>query len=313
MTVLDIQALTALAPPAPPLALPRLHNPDKDEIVRALASAGCAVVEASFCQREFAHIYDGLDHWFDAAPFCEEKFFGLRTKRFSGVFAKAPQTAALALHKPVLAAVEQVLLGGERQFGECVQLNLTQAIEIWPGEHAQLLHRDDNLFPAAKNHELMVNVAWALDPFTADNGATRLLPGSHLWPRQEIEEYADAGVDAVAPAGSAIVWLGSLLHGGGANRSVLPRRALILSYSLAWLAQAEKLLLTIPPDVVRNLPERLQKLIGYQVHRPNLGWIEGRDPIEWLQGETKPLAPARDNLTSAQADLMNAYLKAAGR
>lgn len=75
-----------------------------------------------------------------------------------------------------------------------------------------------------------------------------------------------------------------------------------MSYSVGWLAPAEKLLLSIPPDIARALPERLQQLIGYQIHRPNLGWVEGRDPIEWLRGETGDMAAARDNLTPQQTN-----------
>ena len=79
------------------------------------------------------------------------------------------------------------------------------------------------------------------------------------------------------------------------------RRGLVMSYSVGWLAPAEKLLLSIPPETARALPQRLQQLIGYQIHRPNLGWVEGRDPIEWLRGEMGDLAPAGDNLTPPQA------------
>jgi hypothetical protein len=84
-----------------------------------------------------------------------------------------------------------------------------------------------------------------------------------------------------------------------------------MSYSLAWLAPAEKFLLSIPPEVARELPRKLQRLIGYQVHRPNLGWVEGRDPIEWLDGSIHDLAAARDNLTPTQAQMLEAYLESA--
>jgi hypothetical protein len=66
---------------------------------------------------------------------------------------------------------------------------------------------------------------------------------------------------------------------------------------VAWLAPTEKLLLSIPQDIARTFPPQLQKLIGYQVHRPNLGWIECRDPIEWLNGAFRDIAPPSDNLS----------------
>lgn len=289
----------------PVLELPRLRAPDASAIADALDHAGCAIVEDAIDKQAFARVADALQPWFDAARCGEGHFFGRKTKRFSAIFAKAPETSALALAPNILSAVEQALLGpAQAARGDCIQLNLTQAIEIAPGEHAQLLHRDDNLFPFEKRFELMVNVMWAIDPFTAENGATRMAPGSHLW-RREDDDLSEYGVQsAEAGAGSAIMWVGSLLHGGGANLSQLPRRGLVISYSLAWLAPAEKLLLSIPRATAEKLPERLQRLIGYQVHRPNLGWVEGRDPIEWLHGETRALASARDNLTPIQEQML---------
>jgi ectoine hydroxylase-related dioxygenase (phytanoyl-CoA dioxygenase family) len=299
----------------PSCQLPRLAaSANADDIQLALETAGCAIVESALPADLLQRIGEELDPWFKRALAGEGRFFGLRTRRFSGLFAKAPSAPALALHSAILPAIEHLLLGPEEaRDGRCIQLNLTQAIEIDSGEPAQLLHRDDGLFPVPKSFELMANVMWTLDPFTLENGATRLAPGSHLWPREEIEQYEDGVESAVAPAGSAIIWLGSLLHGGGRNQSGKPRRGVVVSYSLAWLAQAEKLLLSTPPGVARQLPEKLQRLIGYQVHRPNLGWIEGRDPREWLMGEFKDLAPAQDNLSPLQEEMMRQYLTAVGR
>lgn len=295
-------------------AIPRLASATSNQIEIALADAGCAIIEAAIDTADLALINGELKPWFERAARGEGLFFGRQTKRFSGIFAKAPATAMLALHDEILPAIENTLLGSQSSpRGDCIQLSQTQAIEIEPGQKHQILHRDDSVFPFPKPFELIVNVMWALDAFTAENGATRLAPGSHLWVREDIEQYEDAVVDAIAPPGSAIIWLGSLLHGGGANQSPLPRRGLVMSYSLGWLAPAEKLLLSIPPEIAHDLPPRLQRLIGYQTHRPNLGWVEGRDPLEWLNGATGDLAPARDNLTPIQTEMLNAYLAAAGR
>jgi hypothetical protein len=113
---------------------------------------------------------------------------------------------------------------------------------------------------------------WPLGAFTRENGATEIVPFSHRWERSRRPASAE-GVPALASPGSVIPRLGSTLHGGGANRTKSERRGLVFSYSLAWLAQAEKLLLSTPPNVARLLPERAQRLVGYQVHRPNLGWV----------------------------------------
>jgi ectoine hydroxylase-related dioxygenase (phytanoyl-CoA dioxygenase family) len=98
-----------------------------------------------------------------------------------------------------------------------------------------------------------------------------------------------------------------MMHGGGANRTEKLRRGIILSYNLAWLAQGEKLLLSVPPTCARTLPERAQRLIGYQTHRPSLGWIEGRDPIEWLHGRFTAVAPAGDHLRCEHSQIVDDY------
>lgn len=267
-------------------------------LVAALDEAGAAIVTDALDGRALADQTHALAQWFAAAPCGQGPFFGRRTQRFSGLFHKAPATAALAVDPLFLAMAEHVLGAGTRRCDR-IQLNLTQAIGIGPGEPAQTPHRDDDFFPIPNADELMVNVLWTLDLFTAANGATRIAPGSHRWPRKR-QAQPDEWTIAEAPAGAAVVWLGATLHGGGGNETDRVRRGVVMSYSAGWLAPAEKLLLSIPPETARALPLRLQQLIGYQIHRPNLGWVEGRDPLEWLHGEVGALAAAGDNLTPRQ-------------
>ncbi|MDR3512120.1 MAG: phytanoyl-CoA dioxygenase family protein, partial [Caulobacteraceae bacterium] len=232
-------------------------------------------------------------------------FFGRRTRRFGSLLAKAPASAELALEPLALGPIETLL----KADGACdeIELNLTQAIAIDPGEAAQVLHRDETLWPVRLAYERMANVMWTLDDFTIENGATRLIPGSHRWDRARAPAPGEA-VAASAPAGSAVIWLGGVLHAGGANRSNAVRHGLVISYRLGWLAPAERLQLVTPRATVAALPERLQRLLGYQLHRPNLGWIEGQDPIRWLRGEVADLAPTADNFPPEMAGLFEALL-----
>lgn len=287
-------------------ALPRLARADGADAVRAaLDVAGACVVEDALGLTTRLSLEADLAPWFDAAPCGDGPFFGTRTRRFSALFAKAASTVALAIDDLVLPVAESAL-GAGTPACDRIQLNLTQAIGIGPDEPAQHIHRDDDFFPFAHpGAELMINALWTLDPFTAANGATRIAPGSHHWDRKRRATEDDL-VAAEAPAGAAILWLGGALHGGGANTTRALRRGVVMSYSVGWLAPAEKLLLSIPPDIARSLPQRLQQLIGYQIHRPNLGWIEGRDPIEWLRGEFDGLASAGDNLTPLQTKRLRA-------
>ncbi len=269
-----------------------------------LRAEGVLVIENVLSGAELNLLRSQLQPWFDAAHQGAGPFFGRATRRFSGLFAKAPATSDLALHPLALWLMESVLKGdASRPAADCIELNLTQAIGIEPGEPAQFLHRDDDLWPFAHDFELMANAMWALDDFTIENGATRLVPGSHTWARDRAPCPGEAA-PATARAGSLILWLGGVLHGGGANASTAIRRGVVMSYRLGWLAGGEKLLLSTPPDVARRLPEKLQRLLGYQLHRPNLGWVEGQDPLRWLKGEISALAPVEDNLALEHETLL---------
>lgn len=290
---------------AQPASLPRIDAATPSaEAVDLLVEHGALIVEGAAADH-LSVVTRELAPWFDRACKGAGPFFGQETKRFSGVFAKAASTALLAGDDYILSIVESVLKGPDPAAPRCevIQLNLTQAIGICPGQEPQVLHRDEVMFPFAHDFEVMVNVMWTLDPWREDNGATRIAPRSGAWPRTRLAEPHEV-VAATAPAGSAIVWLGSTIHGGGANRSAAIRRGLAFSYTLGWLGQSERLLLSTPPYVAKRLPERVQRLIGYQLHRPNLGWIEERDPIEWLYGRVGDLAPAEDNLTPLQDALV---------
>jgi hypothetical protein len=308
-------ALVKEASSAEPVWAPRVAaSAGTAEVLTLLEAHGVLVIEDVLSPEALSKVRAGLQPWFERALCGRGPFFGRATQRFSGVFAKAPETVDLAIHPLVLEAMERVLRGRDAAQPRCdrIELNLTQAIGIRPGEAAQALHRDEALWPFAHDYEVMANALWTLDDFTARNGATCVVPGSHRWDRER-QPLPHEIVAATAPAGSVILWLGGLLHGGGANRSDRVRRGLVMSYRLGWLAGAEKLLLSVPPEVARGLPERLQQLIGYQLHRPNLGWVEGRDPLDWLHGRLGDLASADDNLTPGQEAWLREALHTLGR
>lgn len=300
-------SLTTNRQESQPLGIPRV-GPDEalTSALAVLAEHGVMIIERAVSAETIGRIDRELEPWFRAAHCGTGPFLGRNTLRFAGLFAKSPSVADLAIHPLALEIVERALKGADPDRPRCdsIELNLTQGVGIRPGEAPQVLHRDDQTWPVSEDMETMINVMWPLDDFTEENGATAMVPGSHRWPRDRWAKPVET-VTATAPKGSAIIWLGSLLHGGGANRSARTRRGLVISYRLGWLASSERLLLSTPPDVVRTLPERLQRLIGYQLHRPNLGWVEGRDPLLWLNGEVGALAPVDDNLTPDQKRMVD--------
>ena len=147
-----------------------------------------------------------------------------------------------------------------------------------------MLHHDDDFYPIRiPNVEFQISAMWALDDFTLENGATQVVPGSHLergaayTAGDDIDETQV--VQAVMPKGSVLFYLGSTVHGGGANISAAPRKGLITTYSLGWLRQEENHYLTIPRAVADSYPERVRRLMGYQAHGKYLGVYPG-DPDE---------------------------------
>ena len=157
------------------------------------------------------------------------------------------------------------------------------AIEIHPGETAQRLHTDeDALYPVRVSGILfVVSAMWALSDFTEENGATCIIPRSHK-ARDVLPALSETdAVQAPMPAGSVLFYLGGTLHGGGANRSDVPRAGLITTYNLGWLQPEVNQLLAIPRDVAESFPERMQRLLGYESHGKFLRLYPGDPDGTW--------------------------------
>jgi ectoine hydroxylase-related dioxygenase (phytanoyl-CoA dioxygenase family) len=131
-----------------------------------------------------------------------------------------------------------------------------------------------------------------------------LWPGSHRRRAEDLIDPDEAVALEIVP-GSALIFLGSTLHCGGANRTKTARRGMIISYSLGWLKPYEIQTLVYPPDKARHFSPDLARLVGYQVHRPNLGNVEGRCPSELL-GE-RQYSGAVDALADEQIALIEAF------
>jgi len=235
---------------------------------------------------------------FERTPFCEGYFYGERTKRFGGVLKRSAAAEAFVRH-PLVLDITQAVLG---PWCDRFQLNLTQALRIYPGQAAQAPHRDENMWGGAKGEvEYLVNVMWPFGPYRSDNGATVIYPGSH-------NGGAGAGepVCAEMDAGDVLLFLGSTLHGGGANVSDAPRSGMVVSYSLGWLKPYENQWLVYPPEVARTFSPELARLVGYQQHRPNLGNYEGRCPSVLLTGEADDYLGAVDELLPSQIEALRA-------
>ena len=281
-----------------------LASASRERIASILDEDGCVVITDLIDPAIVNRIAHEIDKIFEKANFGSGPFVGYRTKRLGSVLTKSGASIRMLTSPVVHDAMGHLLLPN----CERLQLNLSQAIAIHPGERAQILHRDDELFPVKGfSGELMANALWALGDFTAENGATQVVPGSHKWDRERQPEPHEI-VSAEMKKGSVLIYRGSLLHGGGANRSPSPRSGLIFSYNLGWLRQGENQYLAYPPAIAKYLPDQVQQLIGYSVHRPNLGQHECLDPQRLLNESTRPEQfEAHDFLTPEQEKLANAY------
>jgi ectoine hydroxylase-related dioxygenase (phytanoyl-CoA dioxygenase family) len=206
-------------------------------------------------------------------------FEGTRTVRIYNLLAHGARYGEVATHERVLAIVEGVLDRG------CLASSLS-SIAIGPGEAAQPLHADDQLIPLPKPHpSIICNTMWALTDFTAANGATRVVPGSHRADRspQPFGEPVST-VAAEMPAGSVLVFDGSIWHGGGANQTAERRVGLAMNYCAGWLRQQENQQLGIPREVARTFSPRLRRLVGYGLYRQLIGHIDKCSPDDLLEG-----------------------------
>jgi ectoine hydroxylase-related dioxygenase (phytanoyl-CoA dioxygenase family) len=241
------------------------------DVAQRLMDDGYVVVTGMMTGDEVQAARDDLSRVLAATPSGRNPFEGFSTQRVYALFAKTRMFDAAAIGPLLLEVLDQVL--------DHYQLSAPVGIRIGPGEQAQILHRDDSVYPVPEPHPpLVVNTMWPLDEFTEENGATRFIPGSHAWEPGRRPTPDDPVVQAVMSPGSAMFYLGSLWHGGGANTTKQPRLGVILEYAAGWLRQQENNLLAVPRDVVRELPERLQELLGYNIYPPFVGYVDGLHP-----------------------------------
>jgi len=246
-----------------------------EKLIEILDRDGVAMVEEALSPEQREGMDADLDGLISAtAPGAPnhleimQPFYGFDTIRIDGLPGKSSTYVDVLQNERLLAIADHYLQP------HCIHylLNTAQLIQIGPGETAQNLHRDDQAWMHHPKHahanpfsqpQLEVEAIYALSDFTAENGGTRVVPGSHRWPldRQPEEEEI---VSAVMPAGAAIYFLGSTIHGGGANTTNhQSRRGLFTGFVVGWLRTEENFFLSTPIEAVRDMPERVQGLLGY--------------------------------------------------
>jgi ectoine hydroxylase-related dioxygenase (phytanoyl-CoA dioxygenase family) len=275
--------------------LTRLKGSDPaEDVAAALERDGAVVVEGLLDADILGRFNAEIDPLLERAPSQREFlnpavawFFGQHTRHVTAVAAKSRVFAAEVLCHPTLLAASDAILSPS-----CAsyQLNIAHVLDRGPGAEAQMLHRDELVWihMPRPHPELQVAAVIALADFREENGATRVVPGSHRWPLARQPEESEI-LSAEMPAGSAVLYLGSTIHGGGANTTADAwRRGMHVSYVLGWLRTEENHYLTTPPEVARDLPRRAQELLGYAAHDAlasaggYLGTVDLQSPVDLI-------------------------------
>jgi Phytanoyl-CoA dioxygenase (PhyH) len=204
-------------------------------------------------------------------------FEGLHTRRLYNILNKTRVCDRLVEHPRVLALLDRLFLPN-------YLLSQMQAIEIDPGEQAQLMHHDDGMYPVPRPRPpLGAATIWAIDAFTEDNGATVVVPGSHHWGAGRRATDDDVQISMVMPPGSCVFFVGTLWHGGGANRSDQSRLAVTAQYCEPWLRPQEAFTLSTPREIAQVVSEDIRRMLGYSIHPPFVGMVGGVHPKRLLE------------------------------
>lgn len=242
---------------------------ESSAIVSAVQQDGAVILDDVLSEGFIAALREETDPYMEHTSNGEDHFAGYKTTRTGGLLVRSAKCRGLIEHESILAPCNEFL----SPYCERVQLHLTQIIRIRPGETAQTIHRDRWAWGKHLSHlEPQFNTIWAITDFTAENGATQVVPGSTQWPDDQ-EIQPEQITQAEMKAGSVLVYSGSVFHGGGANTSDQDRIGINITYALGWLRQEENQYLSCPPELAKDLSPTLQGLAGYAMGQYALGYF----------------------------------------
>ncbi len=267
-----------------------------EEWRREFDEHGYIVFEEVLSEAQVSAIKEALRPHLEKNLSGRNDFEGLKSNRVYGLLAKGKEFVDLSLHPLALAFAEADL-------GETCLLSACLAINLHPGETVQPWHTDDGHIDIPRPRASFgVSAFWALDDTTETNGATEVLPGSHTWSEEQIDgslsdrAFSDLTVRRVdddpgphplakkvlLKSGSLMLAKGGLWHRGGSNKSDESRLIITPQYALGWARQLENMLISVPPELAATLPKRAQELIGYSIHPPFMGYVDGTHPAKRL-------------------------------
>jgi ectoine hydroxylase-related dioxygenase (phytanoyl-CoA dioxygenase family) len=262
--------------------MPRFHLPPTstpDDVAGALRADGFVIVDNVVSNELMDRVAEELEDYIDLTTSGNDDFVGRLTRRTGSLIARSPASRELIAHPLVLGAAKEML-----SKATAYQLHLTQVISVYPGETDQPLHRDElawDFFPFPPDYDVQCNTMWAMTDFTVENGATRVVPGSHLVVGKEGKDYGDDDIArAEMERGSVFFYTGKLYHGAAANHAVAVRQGINITYAVGWVRQEENQYLSTPIEVAKTLDDDLLKLMGYQMGGLAMGYVRDfEDPM----------------------------------
>lgn len=240
----------------------------------ALDRDGYVIWENLLSAEECRQIREVVRPWLGHSG--RNSFEGRRTQRIYSVLSRTRVCDRLVDNPRVLAVLDRLLMPN-------YLLSALQAINIQPGETAQLPHHDDGFYPIPRPRAPLAAASiWAIDDFTADNGATVVIPGSHRWGKRR-PTPDDHAVPVVMPAGSCVFFVGTLWHGGGANTTAAERLAVTAQYCQPWLRPMEAFTMSVSREIARTVSDDIRRMLGYSIHPPFVGAVDGLHPLRLLE------------------------------
>lgn len=266
------------------------------EVAAALGEHGYVIVNELVSNELMDRIQAQMAEHVKASPYGGDNFLGKTTQRTGSMIARSPAAREIIMNEVVLGTAALHLAKAST-----FQLHLTQVITVHPGAPAQILHRDElawDFFPFPEDYEVQCNLLWAMSDYTEENGATRIVPGSHrAGPGQKYQQQDS--IPAVMKRGSALFYTGKIYHGAGQNRSTGVRQALNITYAVGWVRQEENQYLSTPLELALTLPDDLLKVMGYQCGSFALGYARDfEDPLAVVRGSTQRKTTGFDALSA---------------
>lgn len=266
-----------------------------DDIVATIERDGAVILDNVLAESDIARLNNELAPYLSKEVYGRDEFTGFKTQRIGALIARSEACGAVALNPLMLAAARQYL----KRHCDDVQLHFTSVVAIAPGESAQILHRDRGIWGGylPRRVEPLFSTIWSITPFTRANGATQVVPGSHLWDKERQPEPHEIAYAEMSP-GSVLCYNGTVLHGGGANAtSSEVRTGVFMHYALGWLRQEENQYLSCPPHHAGRLSAELRALIGYSKGGYVLGFYSDPDDATAQHESVSP-----ENMFSQRAE-----------